>query len=333
MDSIPEVNKKYDVILVAGEGESSCKIYNQHKAFLKINGKCLVNYVLEALQQVEAVQDIYVVGSKDKLSQTLLESRVDLDSPKSIHILEQRANLYENIWHAFLTTLSIREDEVDPHNPAHADKAVLIVPCDSPLITPHEVEYFISQCDMENYDHILGLTSQENLEYFYPRGKAPGIKMTYLNLKETKCRINNLHLVKPLKIENREYIQKMYQYRYQRNIKNALLFGLSYMRKDRHADFRIFCGLQLALFFSVLNLNSLAGIFRSWTPKRKLEQCISKVLKTRFKGLQVPFPGAALDIDNDRDFEAMKLSFKDWREYLARLNRKYPLPYRREYTV
>jgi len=42
-------------------------------------------------------------------------------------------------------------------------------------------------------------------------------------------------------------------------------------------------------------------------------------LKTRFMGLEVPFPGAALDIDNDRDYETIKARFDEWREYLSRL--------------
>jgi len=36
-------HKKYDVILLAGEGESSYKVYHQHKAFLEIKGKCIIN--------------------------------------------------------------------------------------------------------------------------------------------------------------------------------------------------------------------------------------------------------------------------------------------------
>ena len=42
-------HEKYDAILVAGEGESSYKVYHQHKAFLEIKGKCIINYVIEAL--------------------------------------------------------------------------------------------------------------------------------------------------------------------------------------------------------------------------------------------------------------------------------------------
>ena len=216
-----------------------------------------------------------------------------------------------------MQTLPKGENIQDLKNSLYADKAVLIVPCDSPLLTPDEVEYFIDHSDIENQDHVLGLTSRKNLEYFYPRDGKPGIKMSYLHLKENSFRINNLHLVKPIRIENREYIQKMYQYRYQRNFKNLVLFGLSLLGKDKAKHYQYYFGLQMCLLFASLGVESMVEIFRSLTPKKALEKSISTILKTRFIGLEVPFGGAALDIDNDRDYEAMKTRFDEWREYLS----------------
>ena len=88
-------DEKYDAILLAGEGESSYKVYHQHKAFLEINGKCIISYVVEALQQVESIKDIYIVGSQNKLKQTLGDSGVDFYYPKTIYLIEQQTNLYK----------------------------------------------------------------------------------------------------------------------------------------------------------------------------------------------------------------------------------------------
>jgi GTP:adenosylcobinamide-phosphate guanylyltransferase len=318
--SLESTPKKFDAILVAGEGESSYKVYNQHKAFLKIEGKCIINYVLETLQQADSINDIYVVGSKDSLTKTLVESGIDFKSPKPIYIVEQHANLFENIWSTFLVSIGSKEAELNLSESKYKEKAVLIVPCDSPLIAPYEVDYFIRKCDVNNYDQILGLASDEILKPFYPKDGKPGIEMDCLHLKEKKFRINNLHLVKPLKILNRKYIRKMYQYRYQRNIKNVVIFGLSLIGKGHSGNLKFYIGLQLALFFSKLNLPSLAELFRKWTPKLEFEKCISKILGTRFIGLETPLPGATLDIDNDKDYEAMKARFKEWEEYIASLN-------------
>ena len=268
--------KQYDVILVAGEGRASYKVYHQNKAFLTLQGKCVILYVIETLQQVKSIGDIYIVGLKNKLEQVLHSSRIDCEFPKRIHVVEQKA----------------------------------------PLITPHEVEYFISNADMNRYDHVLGLVSREKLEHFYPHDGKPGIKMAYLHIFEDSFRINNLHLVKPLRIENREYIQKMYQYRYQRNFKNLVLFGLSVFGKDKAKHYKNYIGLQLCLFFGGLGLEFMVDYFRKLNPKKELEETISTIMKTRFSTLEVPFPGAALDIDNAKDYEAMKTRFDEWRKYL-----------------
>ena len=306
--------KKYDVILVAGEGKSSYKVYHQNKAFLTLQGKCVILYVVEALQQVKSIRDIYIVGSKDKLDQVLHSGRIDRQYPKRIHVVEQKANLYENVWQTFLQSQQVELEDVD--TTPHRDKAVLIVPCDAPLITPQEVEHFISHADMDRYDHVLGLVSREKLRHFYPQASKPGIKMAYLHIQEDSFRINNLHLVKPLRIEYREYIQKMYQYRYQRNFKNLVLFGLSVFGKDKAKHYKNYIGLQLCLFFGGLGLEFVVDYFRKLNPKKELEESISTIMKTRFSALEVPFPGAALDIDNAKDYEAMKTRFEEWQEYL-----------------
>ncbi len=306
--------KKYDVILVAGEGKSSYKVYHQNKAFLTLQGKCVILYVVEALQKVQSIRDIYIVGSKEKLDQVLHSGRIDREYPKPIHVVEQKANLYENVWQTFLQSQQVELKDVD--TTPHRDKAVLIVPCDAPLITPQEVEHFISNADMDRYDHVLGLVSREKLRHFYPQEGKPGIKMAYLHIEEDSFRINNLHLVKPLRMENREYIQKMYQYRYQRNFKNLVLFGLSVFGKDKAKHYKNYIGLQLCLFFGGLGLEFVVDYFRKLNPKKELEESISTIMKTRFSALEVPFPGAALDIDNAKDYEAMKTRFEEWQEYL-----------------
>ncbi len=316
--------KKYDAILVAGEGKSSYKVHHQNKAFLTINGKCLIHYIVESLQKVDSIKDIYIVGQKEKMNQVFLSGHIDLESPKRVHIVEQRSNLYENVWHSFLQSLKDESGE-EPNTETHRDRAVLVVPCDAPLITPQEVEYFISHADMENYDHVLGMVSREKLKYFYPQEKIPGIKMAYLHIKEDSFRINNLHLVKPLRIENREYIQKMYQYRYQRNFKNLVLLGLSLFGKDKARHYKNYIGLQLCLFFASLKLDFLVDYFRNFNPKIELEKIIGTIMKTRFMALEVPYPGAALDIDNAKDYEAMKTRFDDWQKYLQEYKDSLPI--------
>ncbi len=318
--------QQFDAILVAGEGKNSGQVYQRHKAFLPIEGKYVISYVIEALQGAESVRSITIVGPREEILKHMNEDGINPVSPKPIHVLEQKQNLYENVWYGFLHTLPEAVPENELEGSAYRDRAVLVVPCDSPLMTSHEIDYFIQNCDLENYDLILGVTPEESLEQFYPGQGKPGIRMTYLNVKERCYRINNLHLVRPIKIGNRHYINQMYQYRYQRNIKNVILFGLEIIGKDRNKRYRYYIGLLLGMLFSWLNIKPLVRYFRSWVPKRELEACLSSIMKTRFVGLESPLPGSTLDIDNARDYEAIKCRFKEWRGYLHRLSGLYPLP-------
>ena len=318
--------KQYDALLVAGEGKDSYKVNHRHKAFLPIQGKCVISYVIEALQKAQSVQSITIIGPKKEILEHMETDGINSDRPKPIHVLEQKRNLYENVWHGFLSTLPEEWPEQELENSPYRDKAVLVVPCDSPLITPHEIDYFVQSSDLENYDQVLGMTPEESLRTFYPEPGKPGIQMAYLHLKEQRYRINNLHLVKPIRIGNRHHIQQMYHYRYQRNFKNVILFGWEIIGKDKKGRYRFYIGLLLGLFFSWLNIQFLVRFFRSWVPKRGLEDCISNIMDTRFMGLESPFPGAALDIDNARDYKAIKLRFKEWQDTLNQLADLHPLP-------
>ena len=310
--------QRYDAILVAGESKYSYKVRNQYKALLKIKERYCIQYVLEALQRVPSLENIYVIGPREKLVEAFQKAGIDLDQPKRIKILEQKSNLLENVWHAFLASLPTPYHDDTENLKAYADKAVLVVPCDSPLITTHEITYFIEQCKLENYDYILGLTPEEAMKYFYPRKDRPGIKMAYLHMQKRNYRINNLHMVRPARVRHRVHINKMYEYRYQKRLINMLLLAFYLLRIQRLKKFGLLLGLQFSLISAKLDLPWLTAIFKRWVPRKELETTISQILNTRFASLEVPYPGAALDIDNDQSYAILKAQFDDWRSYLSR---------------
>jgi molybdopterin-guanine dinucleotide biosynthesis protein A len=311
--------QRYDAILVAGESKYSYKVRNQYKALLKINERYCIQYVLEALQQVPSIDDIYVIGPREKLVAAFQKAGIDLDQPKRIKILEQKSNLLENVWHGFLASVPATNNDQTKDLKKFTDKAVLVVPCDSPLITAHEISYFIEQSKLEHYDYIIGLTPEEAMEYFYPRKDRPGIKMAYLHMQKRNYRINNLHMVRPARVHHRVHINKMYEYRYQKRLINMLLLALYLLRIQPLKNFGLIFGLQFSLISAKLDLPWLTAIFKRWVPRKKLEATISQILNTRFTSLEVPYPGAALDIDNDQSYEILKAQFDDWRSYLRNL--------------
>jgi molybdopterin-guanine dinucleotide biosynthesis protein A len=309
--------RQYDAILVAGEGEDSHSVLRQHKALLKLKGKFVIQHVIETLQQVPAIADIYVAGPVAKLSAAFQEAGLDLAAPKRIKLVQQKSNLFENAWHAFLSSLPGYNEVPVPDLFKYKEKAVLMVPCDAPLITPHEVTHFIHHSDLDQYDFLVGLTPEDKMTHFYPKNDRPGMRMAYLHMKEKNYRINNLHMVRPMKVIQRRHINTLYAFRYQKNIINAILLGIYLMGKEQPKSIQFFSGLQFAMIASRLGFPRLTRFFRNWTPKKDLEKAISGLMNTRFAGLEVPFPGAALDIDNDKDFRTMGIMYDQWREYLA----------------
>jgi hypothetical protein len=86
--------------------------------------------------------------------------------------------------------------------------------------------------------------------------------------------------------------------------------------KEKLRNYKNYIGLQLCLFFASLRLDFLVDYFRNLNPKKEVEKRICTIMKTRFMALEVPYPGAALDIDNAKDYEAMKTRFDEWWKYL-----------------
>ena len=64
----------------------------------------------------------------------------------------------------------------------------------------------------------MGLVPEESLaRTSIPRRRvSPGSSVAYFNLREGRFRQSNLHLAKPARIGNRQYIEDMYEHRYQK---------------------------------------------------------------------------------------------------------------------
>ncbi len=303
---------KYDTILLAGDRKASKTVFGMNKSLIELAGTPLFMHVLSALQDVDYIGNIYVVGPKSKIEELLKKYSDKIILRKNVIAVEQKANLYENIWHTFLSTLS------SPSSPSKddMDKAVFVVAGDMPLATSFEIGEFLSKSDTANYDYCIGMTPEAVLRYYYPSDKKPGIKLAYLNLKESKYRISNLHLVKPFKIANREYIEKVYEYRYQKDIRNIAKLTLEIIR--RHAGFKsllFYIFVQMSLFLSHIHLEFLSRFFRQFVSIKVAELIVSNVLKTRLKLIETSFGGVALDVDNERDFNTIKVMYKEWMEH------------------
>ena len=308
--------KQFDAVLLAGDTGASRMVCNSNKSFLTIDEVPLLMYVLRALEKAETVNRICIIGPQDKVVKALEDHHGFLDHKKEITVCAQDETLFANAWKAFLH-LHPEAQGVEPENTGPAEKAVFYVSGDIPLVTSLEIDTFISLCDTDRYDYFLGIAPAENLNYFYPQKGRPGIKTNFFHIKEGRYRQNNFQLVKPLKVTNRHYIQKVYDYRYQRDMSNILKLACEFI--NHHVGlkgFGCYALLHWHQFLSQIHLNPLTMPTRALLPHSFINSCISRVLGTRFTTTVTPFVGAVLDIDNERDYKTMCTMFSSWQHYL-----------------
>jgi molybdopterin-guanine dinucleotide biosynthesis protein A len=287
-------------ILLAGDRGHARAVKGRSKAFIPVSGRPMIVHVLEALLHAPEVSEVYAVGNPVELEKAIAEYgilRLAASRSRPVHIVPQRDTLFDNIWYTFLRTL--------PDHGSREDHAVLVVPSDLPLLVPEEISDFVQQAWSIDADYVVGLSPESALIPYAPHDGEPGIRMACFNVREGRFRQNNLHFVRPLRMGNRHYIQDMYENRYQKEVGNMIRLGWRIFRKEfRH--------LWVLFFYALMHL---AAVMDRWGHRR---------LATRFRAVSTGLGGAALDVDNDADFEVVDKMLFRWKERQARLARLAP---------
>ncbi|MCD4653359.1 NTP transferase domain-containing protein [bacterium] len=96
-------NQKMDCVILAGTHRNPKRlIKNQNKAFLELNGKPLIAYVVEACLKSKRLQRLVVVGPRNELEKAL--KSISDDHRDRLSIIQQRSRVLENVWNGFLAT-------------------------------------------------------------------------------------------------------------------------------------------------------------------------------------------------------------------------------------
>ena len=348
--------KKVNAILLAGDRCASVQVKDDNKAFLLLKNEPLLIHILRALKQSKHVQNIIVIGPSDRLSETLQTHAEQLTGDGEIRVVEQRENMIDNFKAGYVAALDLPETvsfaelrgtksfagsprsrtSATKNKPIHcragaetppsawADTPALVVPCDIPLLTPWEVDEFITQSNMHDYDYSIGITSKKVLSYYHPTKKKPGIQMIYFHLREGLWRQNNLHLVKPLKFEHLDYVEKMYKWRYQTHLFNVLrmMFALLLVSWRFMTAIRVFVLLQLSLYYDRHGHPNLSKSIRMHAPLETFQRGISNILGARTQLTYTHLGGAALDVDHDENLDTMEEMYNDWMAHQSALREK-----------
>lgn len=300
-------------IVLCGDREATKNIQGQNKAFLKIEQYPVVHHVLMALDEARYVNRVIVVGPEFKIK----KYASDWTFSTPITILDQRANVYENSWYAFLHSLP--EDysklSLSQIERRYRNHSVLIVAADIPLLVGAEVDHFIDSIQKKEHDVIFGYSSEDTLKQFYPTRTRPGIRLMYFYLNEALIRHSNIMIVKPFCIKNRDYIRRMYTMRHQQKIMQVikLMFNLIKIpERSIHILFHYLI-LQLSMNSSRLGLTCLLPYTRRAVNMDRICAHISLLLDARCCLVENPLGGAALDMDNVSDYIVMRQMFRVWK--------------------
>ena len=308
-----------NAFVLAGDQGEKGRICGINKAFLALEGRPLLIHVLNALDTVETIDRIYVIGPQKEIMAAIEKALPEILFTKKIEVLQQKGSLVENILSAYACSLPGYQEGVDPRRLPQADEPALFLPADIPFLIPSEIEAFIAKCDMEKADYCMGVTQEEALTPFYPRQDKPGVRFPYLYLKGQSYRMNNLHLARPYRVGAGGYVQKMYDHRYQKYIGNRLRIALEIFKTPRWPKALLFYLLAQGTVFSMqAGLLSAAAFFRRFLTLPAVEKEASFFLKTRFKAVETDIGSAALDIDDEETYKTFSLLFREWRTYFER---------------
>ena len=112
----------------------------------------------------------------------------------------------------------------------------------------------------------------------------------------------------------------MYQFRYQQRWRNILELGWRILRSP---EVTVRVMLKFVLLHVSRMLDRRGGrfskmmqtFFRRLLSKEEMQGDLSRMLKSRFGTAVTTFGGAALDVDNEQDFQVIKQRYKDWMDH------------------
>jgi len=321
---------RFPAVVTAGDRGAAKAVYGQSKGYLEIEGRPLLAHVVAALQRVPEVSEVWVVGDEERLRAVFASQALRRELCKPLHLVPQLRNLYENAWGAYRRLLpGAGESGRDPEA-ADLDTAVLYLSADLPFATPQEISAFVRQASQLDCGYALGLVTEASMLGFLPGAPGePGIRMASFNLREGRFRQSNLHLVKPARIINRHYIEEMYRNRFQRELGSIVALAWRLLTSER-GGLRVFYYFLLMHFAGVADrrgLQWLADALRRFVPLARIEAGCSDLLRTSFRLVVTQAGGAAIDIDNEHDYDVAKLRFAEWSKAQSeRAERLYGTP-------
>lgn len=239
---------KVDAVLLAGGSAGELDAGAEYKGVLDIAGRPMVDYVLETLRGAERVRNVaVVVPSASGLGEW---------ADKADKIVVRAEGVVSNLLAG-----------VDSFG---YERHVLALAADVPLLTAHAVDGFLASCGERSAGLYYPVIAREVAEAAYP-----GVRRTYLHLREGTYTGGNLALIDPrVLVANRDVVQRAFVAR-KSPVGMVRILGLRFVWK--------FLARRLSL--------------------REVEEKVSEILGGRVAAVEVRDAEIGLDVDKTEDLE------------------------------
>lgn len=252
MPAEPEM--QVDAIVLAGaenDGKLRGASPSAHEALIEIDGRPMVEYVIAALRESGRVRRIVAVGPDPELGRAI--------SGLGVHFVPCGQRMVENI--------RIGIQHLAP------GRQVLIVTSDIPLLTGAALEDFLVRCEARRADIYYPVIRREVNE-----AKFPGVRRTYVRLRDGVFTGGNLVLLEPAIVERCHQV-----------IERAVA-----MRKKPWQLSRLL-GPKFIVKF-ICNQLTLSEI----------EERVEKILGFLGVAVVTPFPEIGIDVDKPSDLDLVR---------------------------
>jgi len=175
-----------------------------NKALIMINGKPMIDYIVDALKNSENIDQIVVVGPEKELSPYI--------GKKVRKILNPGNSILENMESGF--------------NFFDSNDNLLLLTSDIPLITPEAIDEFLRICTKRKAYIGYPLITKENIMKKYPETKR-----TYVTMKEGIFCGGNIVFFKPeVFFQQKKLIKELFENR-KSTLKYVKILGLKFIFK------------------------------------------------------------------------------------------------------
>lgn len=222
-----------------------------NKAFLPINDLPMITYVVAALRECPRIDQIIVVGPVDALT--------DLLPSDGIRVLPEQGDIVDNV----LTAVQELPQ----------DRKVLVCTSDIPMLTPEALSALFEAVSEREADLYYPIINRVDCEKRYP-----GVKRTYLKLKNGSFTGGNIIIVNP-----------------KQAIPLAQVFRRLVMERKNPVKMLLTFGLPGIIFVIRLALGLLSV--------QELEQRLSSILRIKGVAIYCSYPEIGTDVDKDSDLE------------------------------